>query len=130
MAREEHLREALKPLRGTAMGAMLWGSHASGTSHARSDVDVCLVVGREHDAEEAFAAALNVAGRHRDLDLKLFEDLPLYLQGAVIDADRVLFAEDEVALYEYLRPFRRRWDDEKHRARVSAEDVLRALARG
>lgn len=66
----------------------------------------------------------------RGLDVRLFEDLPLYLQGAVLEADTLLWTEDEVALYVYLRPFRRRWADEAHRLAANDDALRRALARG
>ncbi|MEA3199916.1 MAG: uncharacterized protein QOE90_1344 [Thermoplasmata archaeon] len=130
MALEDELKAQASILRGHALGLMLYGSHASGRAHARSDVDLCVVAGPGRSVEDA----LSLARSHLDvpglvLDLHAFEDLPLYLQGAVIDADRIVWSLDDVALYAYLRPFRRRWDDQKHRTRVAADDVRRALAK-
>ncbi|MHB8584859.1 MAG: nucleotidyltransferase domain-containing protein [Thermoplasmatota archaeon] len=131
MAFDATVIEATRSLRGHVLGVMLWGSHAAGTAHGRSDIDVCIVAGPDRDPATVASRAMREVylGQH-EFDIKIFEDLPLYLKGAVIDADRVLWAEDEVQLYEYLRPFRRSWDDQKHRQKVPLADLRSALARG
>lgn len=120
------MSETVARLRGEVVAVLLWGSHAAGRAHERSDVDLCVVVGPSGDRERARSAALRATTER--VDVKVFEDLPLYLQGAVIEADRLLWAEDEVALWEYLRPYRRRWADQKHRIAANDEALKRALA--
>lgn len=117
-------------MEGRIMGAFLWGSHATGRAHGASDVDVCLVAGPARDPGEIqHLAWRHVRAPDLQLDVRVFEDLPRYLQGAVLDADRLLWAEDRLRLYEYLYPFRKRWADEAARSRVSEEDLRRAIAR-
>jgi predicted nucleotidyltransferase len=125
------VRGATEGFRGHALGAMLFGSCALGNAHERSDIDLCVVAGPGGDVRALEALALRTMGEAtlRNLDVHIFEALPLYLQGAVIDADRVVWSEDEVALYAYLYPFRRRWNGEKHRGAVPIEDLQAAMAR-
>ena len=60
-------------------------------------------------------------------DVRVFEELPLYLRGEVLDSGTLIFADDEVNLSEYLRPFRRLWEDQVSRRHRTAEDLKRVL---
>lgn len=100
-------------LSSDALGVMLWGSHASGTAHDRSDVDVCLVAGPDVAPDAAIRFASLLAGRlGPDYDVKVFEDLPLYLKGEVLDRGKIISSRDERELWEYLRGFRKVWADQ------------------
>lgn len=120
---------ALAPIAPEVLGAYLWGSRASGRAHSRSDIDVCIVAGPGVDPSDVlrriWTEGLLGAARY---DVKVFEDLPLYLQGEVLDTGRLLFSRDEPALSEYLRPFQKRWADQAHRNRPNPEDMERILA--
>jgi hypothetical protein len=48
----------------------------------------------------------------REHDIKVFEELPLYLKGEVIDGCVLVASRDEAALWEYLRSFRKVWEDQ------------------
>lgn len=112
----EDLKAAVEPLLEDALGVLLWGSHATGDAHARSDVDLCIVAGPDADASLALQAAWTKA-RLLDprYDLKVFEDLPLYLKGEVLDRGLLLASRDAPALWEYLRGFRKVWEDQSVR---------------
>jgi len=45
---------------------------------------------------------------------------------AVIEEGLVVYARDVLELYEYFYPFRREWEDQKHRQEVGPEE-MRAL---
>lgn len=103
-------------LRRETAGVFLWGSHATGSAHARSDVDVCLVAGPTRDAVEVLLRGLEIAGRaETPYDVRVFEELPLFLKGAMLDSGRLAFAEDPVALQSYLWPWRKVWADQQAR---------------
>src|ERR1700737_425674 len=112
MAIQERLSEIVAPIKGHAEAVFLWGSHATGSAHARSDVDICVIAGPGADV-----AALQrllwreMAAETEQLDLKIFEDLPLYLKGAVLDEGVLLWARDEAALEDYLWRYRKLWRD-------------------
>lgn len=123
------LKHAIAPVREVAIGAFLWGSQVEGRAHERSDIDICVVAGPGVDRQALYSRLLRHVIRP-GYDVKIFEDLPLYLQGAVLEADALIWARNEVELFEYLRPFRRRWADESHRLAANDEALRQALARG
>jgi uncharacterized protein len=49
--------------------------------------------------------------------------LPLHIKIAVIEEGLVVYARDILELYEYFYPFRREWEDQKHRQEVSREEM-------
>lgn len=130
MAVRDELRRVAEPLREEALGVLLWGSQVRGPTTPRSDVDLCIVAGPDGDPD----ALLRIAWRRvhlpdRDLDVRVFENLPMFLKAAVLEAHEVILARDEPALYEYLYRFRKLWADQAHRQRVSEEEVRTMLRR-
>lgn len=112
-----------------AAGAFLWGSYVTGGAHSRSDIDVCLVAGPSQRPEDVLRQAwTRVPPGDRRFDVRVFEELPLFLQGEVLDHGSLVFAVDEPALSEYLRPFRRLWHDQAARRHRTPDDVERVLA--
>ncbi len=79
---------------------VLFGSVARGEATAGSDVDVCLVLedgagsGRQR-ADKRLDYLTEV-----DLDVQVFQDLPLYVRPRVLAEGRVLFCRDEDRLYD------------------------------
>lgn len=105
---------ALEP--GVA-GVFLWGSHARGNAHARSDIDVCIVAGPGADPVEVLLDGLDLAVRSgRPYDVRVFEELPLFLKAAVLEHGITVFARDAIGLQEYVRPWRKVWADQVARA--------------
>lgn len=113
---------------------MLWGTAAEGEEELtpQSDADVCLVAGSDGDAEQVLRSAwrgVDLEGLDHRVDLSVFENLPRYLQGAVIEADQVIVTRDEPRLYEYLYPYRKLWNDERHRHELTHEEAISILRR-
>lgn len=128
----EDLKRALADVAPDLFGAMLWGSHATGRAHEGSDIDVCLVAGKDAELSQIDQSALQLAGRLGPrFDVKVFETLPLYLKGEVIEGGVVVAALDEPALWEYLRDFRKVWEDQSVRrhGREEFERLLEARRR-
>lgn len=80
------------------MAVFLFGSAARGEA-APSDVDVCLVLagspGREAASEKRLEYLANF-----DLDVQVFQSLPLPVRQRVLKEGRVLLSKDDDALYE------------------------------
>lgn len=87
--------------------AYLFGSHARGTAHRHSDVDVAVLLAREADADAAFGLRLQLLAdlsailRTPDVDVIVLNDAPLALSMRVVREGRRLFVRDENARVQY-----------------------------
>jgi predicted nucleotidyltransferase len=83
------------------LAVILFGSVARGEQTARSDVDVCLVLTPERIRDKSVAARTRLEYlSHFDLDVQIFQALPLYIRHRVLKEGQVLFVRDEDLLYE------------------------------
>ena len=109
------------------LGMLLFGSNLNDNQTNRSDIDLC-VVSPEEDSHQLFSdicSKINVVGKK--YDIKFFTELPLYIQIQVIENGIVVYSPDELDLYEYFYPFRKIWEDQKHRQELSLEELLSLL---
>lgn len=81
------------------LAVILFGSRARGEATPDSDTDLCLVlpVGKETEADQV-AVRLRYLKDH-DLDLRIFQQLPLYVRRRVLKEGVVLLCRDLDALY-------------------------------
>ena len=106
---------------------LLYGSWARGDAGPDSDIDLCLVAPEAEDRAGLWREFVSHL-RSEKYDLRIFEILPLYLKMAVIEEGSVLWSRDVLELYEYFYPFRREWDDQKHRHTLSAGEVKELIS--
>jgi len=106
----EELRRDFREFEDSCMGVLLYGSHAKGKATKRSDVDVCLVKPKPGVYKRVFQ---KLGGKY---DVKVFEELPLYVQIEVIRNHVVIYG-DELELSEYFYQFRKLWKDMERRIR-------------
>lgn len=107
------------------LALILFGSRARGNASPESDFDVCLVLGSEP------ASAL--AGAHKrldylantNLDLVIFQQLPLYIRSRVLAEGTVLFVRDEDALYALAVRTARAFEGFRHIYRQHLDLVAR-----
>lgn len=108
------------------LAVILYGSHARAEAQPGSDVDLCLVLTpARRDAAEVGRILLGYASLG-DVDVQVFQRLPLYVRRRVLKEGRVLFVRDEDALYEEAFRTVRAW--ELFRPRYEA--YLAEVARG
>ncbi len=120
------LEELLARARGDpdVLAVILYGSQARGDAGPGSDTDVCLVLRDAFPREELPRKTLDYLGF--DLDLRIFQALPLPLRRRVLREGGVLFVRDEGALYDLAIKTAKAWEDFRH----VYSDYLEAVARG
>jgi predicted nucleotidyltransferase len=107
------------------LAVMLFGSVARGEPSAQSDIDIFLVLyPKRWDLEELAHKRWNYL--RFDLDIKIFQQLPLYVRRRVLKEGIVLLVKDEDQLYELAFRTAKEFEDFKHIYR----DYLEAIARG
>ncbi|MCK6553307.1 nucleotidyltransferase domain-containing protein [Candidatus Binatia bacterium] len=127
MAVEEQMRRLLQRAAQDTdvLAVFLFGSAARGDTHAGSDVDVCLVLGaagggRVRQMEKRLGYLGDV-----DLDVQIFQSLPLPVRIRVLREGRVLFCRDEDALYEVAFATVRAFERFKRTYHACLEEVAR-----
>jgi predicted nucleotidyltransferase len=103
-------------------GVLLYGSVARSDAGPRSDIDLCIVAPEAADKAALWREFISHIRDNR-YDVRIFELLPLHIKIAVIEEGLVVYARDILELYEYFYPFRREWEDQKHRQEVSREEM-------
>jgi predicted nucleotidyltransferase len=117
----EHFREVLPSIRAI----LLYGSHVKGYADERSDIDICLILHESADRAPVYGRILTAGDRY---DIVIFDEIPWYLRGGVLEAHTVLYADDPDDLDFWLYRQRAVWQDMKHRQMpVSSEDLLRRV---
>jgi len=100
-----NLEKDFEIFKDDALGILLFGSRARLEDVERSDIDICIV--RPVSDRVLTGIARTFGGKY---DIKVFENLPLYIQIEIIRDHRTLHG-DETQLSEYFYRFRRLWGD-------------------
>jgi uncharacterized protein len=107
------------------LAVLLFGSRARGEDSPSSDVDVCLVlrgdVRSDRDRAEKRVEYLAEA----DLDVAVFQSLPLHIRSRILKEAVVLYARDQDALYAVAIRTVRAWEGFRHIHRQYLDEVLR-----
>src|SRR5574340_343915 len=103
------LRKEFESISGEVEGILLYGSHAKGVADKRSDLDICIIKPRGRDVLIRIFA--KVDGRY---DLKIFDDMPLYVKMGVMEGYKVIYGSEPEISY-YLYGIRKKWEDMRHR---------------
>jgi predicted nucleotidyltransferase len=108
------------------LAVLLFGSRARGDATPASDHDVCLVLAApprsDLDASEKRLQYLALG----NLDVVVFQQLPLHIRSRVLREGRVLFTRDEDALYAVAIRTAKAFEGFRHIHRA----YLDAVARG
>lgn len=100
-----NLEKDFEIFKDDALGILLFGSRARLEDVKRSDIDICIV--RPVSDRVLTGIERMFGGKY---DIKVFENLPLYIQIEIIRDHRTLHG-DETQLSEYFYRFRRLWGD-------------------
>ncbi len=109
------------------MGVLIYGSQVKGEKDKRSDIDICVVAGKKKPLDVLQEIWRQVNTKGKNYDVKIFEELPLYLKGEVMENNEVVYAKDKGKLFEYFYDFRKLWGEQKGRQRISKRELLQIL---
>lgn len=128
MNHERQLERLLDQARGDpeVLAVILFGSRARGEAGPTSDVDVCIVLA-PGAVERGSLPRKRLSYTSRvDLDVQLFELLPVYVRRRVLQEGRPLFVRDEDALYDVAFRSARAFEAFKPIYRFCLEEISRA----
>jgi uncharacterized protein len=128
MDRERHVARLLQRVGDDAdvLAVMLYGSAARGEASATSDVDLCLVLAPVRRTAAQMSAKRLEYLQDVDLDVQVFQQLPLYIRQRVLRDGRVLFVRDEDQLYEVAFRTIQAFEDFRPRYEAYLNEVSRA----
>jgi hypothetical protein len=111
---------------GGVLAVMLFGSHARGEAGLASDIDLAIVLLPEKDtAEERMRVRLKFLPSKR-MDVRIFQQLPLYVRKRVLEDGVILFCRDLDKLYELAYRTARAFAAFRPHYRQYLEQVARA----
>ncbi len=109
------------------LGILLYGSYSTSKNTNRSDIDICIVAPNEDFHQLISFLLQNINVNVNKYDIRLFNELPLYIKIHVIEDGILIYSSNELDLYEYFYIYRKLWEDQKHRQEISKEDLLAFL---
>ena len=106
------------------LGILLYGSYTKSENTNRSDIDICIVAPNE-DLHQLLSFVLqNINVGANKYDIRLFNELPLYIKIHIIEDGILIYSPNELDLHEFFYIYRKLWEDQKHRQEISKEDLL------
>ena len=109
------------------LAVLVFGSLASDEEFI-GDVDICIVAPKMKCKDVLKKVFGKVDVSSKNLDVYCFEELSLALKWEVIHNHKIVWARDEGELGEYFHFFRKLYDDQKHRMKVSKEEMLKMFS--
>ena len=107
------------------LAVLVFGSVARQQQTPKSDLDVCLVLlSKKYDSISLSRKKLEYMKRF-NLDVHIFQQLPLYIRQRVLKDGKVLFSRDEDLLYHLAFQTVRAFEDFKHIYYEYLEEVAR-----
>ncbi|MDN5339544.1 nucleotidyltransferase domain-containing protein [Methanoculleus sp. DTU007] len=117
----DHFREILPSIRAI----LLFGSHASDYASPGSDIDLCLILADGADRAAVHERMLLVPEGY---DIVIYDEIPWYLRGEILERHCTLYAEDPDDFDFWLYKQRRIWSDMKRRQqKASPRELLKRL---
>ncbi len=124
---EDAIINQFRDVLGSVRGILLYGSQVHGYADTTSDTDLCLILHDNADRTAVYTAILNAEPQY---DIVVYDEIPWYLRGQILEHHRVVYAEDPDDLDFWLYKQRRVWQDMKRRQQsASLDDLLTRAGR-
>jgi predicted nucleotidyltransferase len=99
---------------GSVKFIILYGSRSRDQGRAGSDIDICIYFKGDDIARTNFRRNVIEETCSDDVDVHMFQDLPLQIRKEVMKG-KIMFSQDDVFLYDTAYDQIREFDDFKHR---------------
>ncbi len=109
-----NLKNNLEEIKKDVFAILIYGSYATRDANIRSDIDVCVVL-KNNDNEKIkniYRKILRISAKNEKYDIRIFEQMPLFMKNQVIKNGNVIYTEDKAELEEYFYFFRKLWNDQ------------------
>ncbi len=100
--------------KGLIHSVLLYGSYSRNEQTARSDIDICIVAPKLKTPEQ-FSKLLGEIWQNinaNKYDVRIFEELPLYIKMDIINAHKIIYSKNLQELYYLFYHFRKIWNDQ------------------
>ena len=107
------------------LGVLLYGSYIKNMNVLKSDIDICIVCNPPDKYKQVFkqiCQEIDIYGKK--YDIHFFDNIPWFLKGKILDEAIVILTPNEPYLFEYLYPFRKIWNDQKDRQKISKKELI------
>ena len=127
---KEQLLEVLRDVMPYVKGILVYGSFIKGYADVKSDIDICVIEKEGIESKDLYERILEVSANER-YDIVIFNKIPWYLRGEILENNEVIYAEDEDDLDFWLYKQLKIWNGMKRRQRsVSADDLIGRVKEG
>nr|CAE46373.1 hypothetical protein C2_0015 [uncultured archaeon]CBH37411.1 conserved hypothetical protein, containing nucleotidyltransferase domain [uncultured archaeon] len=127
MEKKEQLLDVLKDVTPYVKGILVYGSFIKGYADVKSDIDICVIEKEGIESKVLYERILKVSADER-YDIVVFNKIPWYLRGEILENNEVIYAEDEDDLDFWLYKQLKIWDGMKRRQQLVSVDDLIARA--
>ena len=119
---EKHLKEIVEKLKKDrdVLALILYGSYARGETYR--DIDLCIVLYPEAE-DKNFEKKLEYS-EYEDIDVQIFNTLPLYIKARIFKEGRLIHCKDEELLYDIAIRTIKEYELFKPRYKLYLEGVL------
>jgi hypothetical protein len=109
-----NLKKDIQELENNVFAILIYGSYVRGEAHQRSDIDVCIVLksNKKEKIRNIFRKILRISAKNEKYDIRIFEQMPLFMRIGVIENGEVIYAKNLSELNEYFYFFRKLWQDQ------------------
>ena len=130
MEKKEQLLDLLKDMLPYVKGILVYGSFIKGYADLKSDIDICVIKKEGIESKVLYERILKVSADER-YDIVIFNKIPWYLRGEILENNEVIYAEDDDDLDFWLYKQLKVWKGMKRRQQlVSADDLIARAEEG